>query len=356
MRARALTVGAPITVAGSIALLLAGAPANAAEPNQEHSERMPRPDARASARPAAALPVAAAAASRGLPAKAVPDRAVAPRATMRTSLAAPETYTIQPGDTVSAISEQFGLRTADVLALNGLAWSSIIYPGEVLRLTGEPEPAAEPAPAPPAETAAPPIGESYTVQSGDTIWAIAEGRGVSTDAVLAANGLDRASIIYPGQVIAVPPAVAAASFSAPVPVSVPGLDDEQVAHAQLIIRVARELGVPDRGIVVALASAMQESGLRNLDWGDRDSLGLFQQRPSTGWGTEAEVQDPERATRLFFGGPDDPNGYQTLGLLDIPNWQQMTVTEAAQAVQISAYPDAYAQWEQPATAWLAALG
>ena len=97
---------------------------------------------------------------------------------------------------------------------------------------------------------------------------------------------------------------------------------------------------------------MQESSLRNLNYGDRDSLGLFQQRPSTGWGTPAQVTDPVYATRLFFGGPSNPNAGITRGLLEIPGWQSMTVTQAAQAVQQSAYPDAYAKWETSARVWL----
>jgi len=106
--------------------------------------------------------------------------------------------------------------------------------------------------------------------------------------------------------------------------------------------------VPDYGIVIALATAMQESSMRNLSWGDRDSVGLFQQRPSTGWGTAAELQNPAHAARLFYVGRE---GY-TRGLLDIRGWQSMTVTQAAQAVQISAYPDHYAKWEASAWAWL----
>nr|WP_237739427.1 hypothetical protein [Microbacterium yannicii] len=174
---------------------------------------------------------------------------------------------------------------------------------------------------------------------------------MSIDAVLGANGLDRSSIIYPGQTLAIP--VAAVAASAPV---VSGLDAEQAANAQLIVRVGRDLGVPDRGIAIALGTAMQESWIRNLDWGDRDSLGLFQQRPSTGWGTEAEVRDPVHSIKAFFGGAHDPNGSRTRGLLDIAGWQSMSFADAAQAVQVSAYPDRYAQWEAPAHAWLAALG
>ena len=118
-------------------------------------------------------------------------------------------------------------------------------------------------------------------------------------------------------------------------------------HAITIIQVGRELGVPEYGIVIALATAMQESSLRNLSWGDRDSVGLFQQRPASGWGTSADLQIPSHAATLFYVGR---SGY-TRGLLDIPGWQGMSLTRAAQAVQISAYPDAYAKWEASAWAW-----
>ena len=123
-------------------------------------------------------------------------------------------------------------------------------------------------------------------------------------------------------------------------------------NAKIIIGVGTSLGVSDYGLVIALATAMQESSLRNLDHGDRDSLGLFQQRPSTGWGTPAQVTDRVHSSKLFFGGPTAPNRGITRGLLDIPGWQSMTVTQAAQAVQISGHPDAYAKWEVSAWAWL----
>lgn len=183
---------------------------------------------------------------------------------------------------------------------------------------------------------------------------------MSVDAVLAANGLSRASIIYPGDVLQIPsPAASPAPAPAPAsvgPATAPGLDAEQSENARLIIRIGRELGVSDRGILIALGTAMQESWLRNLDWGDRDSLGLFQQRPSAGWGSAELILDRERSTRVFYGGSSDPNGPATRGLLDIPGWESLPYADAAQAVQISAYPDRYAQWEQPATVWLAVLG
>jgi hypothetical protein len=128
------------------------------------------------------------------------------------------------------------------------------------------------------------------------------------------------------------------------------------ANVKLIISVGRQAGANDAALVVALAAAAQESGLRNIDYGDRDSLGIFQQRPSSGWGNEAQVMDAERSTRAFFGGAVNPNPGVTRGLLDIPGWEAMTVTQAAQAVQISGHPDLYAKWEASARSWLADLG
>ncbi|MFB8267431.1 C40 family peptidase [Streptomyces sp. NPDC055955] len=123
--------------------------------------------------------------------------------------------------------------------------------------------------------------------------------------------------------------------------SVVSLDDptEQIRNAKTIQAMGVAMKVPARGQIVALATALQESGLRNLDYGDRDSLGLFQQRPSQGWGTSAQVRDPVQASTKFY---DE--------LLSISGWQSMTVTQAAQAVQQSGSPDAYAKWTPLATA------
>jgi hypothetical protein len=107
----------------------------------------------------------------------------------------------------------------------------------------------------------------------------------------------------------------------------------QMANAATIAAVGVTSGIPDRGIVVALATAMQESELLNLDYGDRDSLGLFQQRPSQGWGSPDQVRDPRYASAAFYNK-----------LLTVPGWQEMRVTEAAQAVQRSAFPEAYEKW------------
>ncbi|MFD9592551.1 C40 family peptidase [Kitasatospora sp. NPDC059973] len=113
----------------------------------------------------------------------------------------------------------------------------------------------------------------------------------------------------------------------------------QIPNAKVIVATGIAMQVPARGQVIALATALQESGLQNLGYGDRDSLGLFQQRPSQGWGTPAQLQDPVYASTAFYKA-----------LLKVDGWQQLPLTEAAQAVQKSGYPDAYAKWESLASA------
>ncbi|WP_217554038.1 C40 family peptidase [Streptomyces sp. GbtcB6] len=130
-------------------------------------------------------------------------------------------------------------------------------------------------------------------------------------------------------------------------VSVPGLDDpaEQIPNAKTIQATGVAMNIPARGQIVALATALQESGLRNLTYGDRDSLGLFQQRPSQGWGTANEILDPVHASTMFYEALEKVSG-----------WQSLSVTQAAQAVQKSGFPEAYAKWEPLATALQQAIG
>ena len=136
-----------------------------------------------------------------------------------------------------------------------------------------------------------------------------------------------------------------------VPSTRPGdkmiLRGEQVSNAAVIIAEGRKANIPSFGWVVAIATALQESGLRNLDHGDRDSQGLFQQRPSTGWGTINQIRDPHLAAQAFYGVATHTTNR---GLVDVPGWESMTVAAAAQAVQISAFPNAYAKWEATARA------
>ena len=120
------------------------------------------------------------------------------------------------------------------------------------------------------------------------------------------------------------------------------LDKDQIENARIIIGVGRAFNVSDRGIQIALMTAFQESDMYNLDHGDKDSKGLFQQRPKYNWGTEDEVQTRTFAAQSFYGvNPKVENA----GLLDIPGWEKMSLNDAAQAVQRSGYPDRYGKWE-----------
>jgi hypothetical protein len=112
------------------------------------------------------------------------------------------------------------------------------------------------------------------------------------------------------------------------------IDPAQAANATTIAGVGKQLGMPDHAVTIALATALQESQLHNLHYGDRDSLGLFQQRPSQGWGTPAQLLDPQYAAGAFFKA-----------LANVPGWETLSVTNAAQAVQRSSAPTAYATWE-----------
>jgi hypothetical protein len=119
---------------------------------------------------------------------------------------------------------------------------------------------------------------------------------------------------------------------------------EQLTHAATITAVAARRRLPDRAATIALATALQESKLRNLPSGDRDSVGLFQQRPSQGWGTPEQLQSPRYAASRFYDH-----------LVRVRGWQTMRLTDAAQAVQRSGHPELYQQWESHATTMTAAL-
>ena len=122
------------------------------------------------------------------------------------------------------------------------------------------------------------------------------------------------------------------------------LSTEQAENATTIVAVAVRRGLPARAASIALATAYQESKLRNLDHGDRDSLGLFQQRPSQGWGTRRQILNPYHAVNAFYDALVKVDGYQT-----------MRITEAAQKVQRSGFPEAYADHEADGRALASAL-
>jgi LysM repeat protein len=279
------------------------------------------------------------------------------------ALNAPDSYQVMAGDTLGSVAKKFSISLSALRQYNGLSKSSIIYVGQVLSLKPT-APVAKapkvPIPAPSASTLSDevssvdpmrPTGSCtihgfHTVQAGETISRIAAVYGVSTQSVLNSNSLSWSSTIYVGQKLTIPGVHEIKNCP-----SLTKLTAQMRQNANVIYRVGKNLGVSDYGIVIALATAMQESSLRNIDYGDRDSVGLFQQRTSKGWGTIAEIMDPVYSARAFFGGPSGPNVGKTRGLLDIKNWSSMSLSKAAQAVQISAHPDAYQKWELSAWSW-----
>lgn len=122
------------------------------------------------------------------------------------------------------------------------------------------------------------------------------------------------------------------------------LSPEQAANAATISAVASSRGLPERAVTIALATAMQESGLRNIDFGDRDSVGLFQQRPSQDWGTVEKIMDPVYSAGEFYRH-----------LANVPGYSRLPLTVAAQKVQHSGYPQAYAKHEANAAQLTGAL-
>lgn len=150
------------------------------------------------------------------------------------------------------------------------------------------------------------------------------------------------------------------------------LDKTQLTHAATIVTVAGQInGVGRPGAVIAIMAALTESSLRMLantsaypdsanypndgNGSDHDSLGLFQMRPQSGWGTVAQLMDLVYQAKTFFGGPTGPNYPSPRGLLDIPGWQSMDPGQAAQSVEVSAYPDRYQNYQPVAEAIIVAL-
>jgi len=148
------------------------------------------------------------------------------------------------------------------------------------------------------------------------------------------------------------------------------LTPRQESIARAYIAVGKQLGIPRSGQTIAIMMALQESSLRMLAnpsvpaslhfpndgvGRDHDSIGSAQQRPAAGWGTVEQLMDASYNARAFYGGPSGPNRGSPRGLLDIPGWQAMDKGLAAQAVQVSAFPELYARWEPAASAIVAAL-
>jgi LysM repeat protein len=225
-----------------------------------------------------------------------------------TSVLGRSTHVVLAGESLKSIAEMHGIPTAALLALNGLSWQTAVHEGQELVVSKRQRKTVDE-----SKGSLPLLAESPILESG-----------------IRADDLGRVS---DGGVVT-------------------ALSAEMATNARIIIQVGRDLGIPNYGIVIALATAAQESHLRNLDFGDQDSVGLFQQRPSSGWGTVSQIRDPRYAARAFFGGPSSTTPGATKGLLDVPRWQHMSLTDAAQAVQRSAFPEAYAKWEVSAWNWL----
>ena len=194
-----------------------------------------------------------------------------------------------------------------------------------------------------------------------TVTAVSLVSGTGQD-VAAANACTELGYTVDEAAYQPPPVGQAPTIPAGGPVSGFGPDDaDKIANAQAIVTAGVVAGVGRSGLVVAIATALQESGLANLSYGDRDSLGLFQQRPSQGWGTAEQIRDPRYAALAFFGGPTSPHfnpasgRASPAGLLDVNGWADLPITVAAQSVQRSAFPGAYAKHEERATAIVDAL-
>ncbi|MEU1148675.1 heavy metal transporter [Streptomyces sp. NPDC005863] len=119
---------------------------------------------------------------------------------------------------------------------------------------------------------------------------------------------------------------------------------EQAENAATVAVAGTSRGMPERAVTIALATALQESGLRNITHGDRDSLGLFQQRPSQGWGDARHIMDPAYSAGRFYAH-----------LAEVPGYSRLPLTVAAQRVQRSGFPQAYAKHEPDAALLAAAL-
>ncbi|MFD0047003.1 LysM peptidoglycan-binding domain-containing protein [Pseudarthrobacter scleromae] len=208
------------------------------------------------------------------------------------------TYTVKAGDTLSAIAGRAGVSLHDLFALNNLGWNSIIYPGQVVKTSANQTPApAAPAPAAPAATpaapapAAAPAAQTYTVKSGDSLWAISSRTGVALGTLYSLNNLSASSIIHPGQVIklggAASPAAPAPAPAAPAPAAPSTSGTESVAQIKsMITATAQSMGVDP---ALALAFGEQESSFRQNVTSSAGAIGVMQVIPSSGvWAPAVE--------------------------------------------------------------------
>jgi LysM repeat protein len=198
------------------------------------------------------------------------------------------THTVKSGDTLSGIAAKHGVRLASVLAANNMNLRTIIYPGQKIKLaaTAAPKPAAKPAPKPaakpaPKPAAKPPAAKTYVVKAGDTLSRIASSHGVSLSSLLAANGMNLKTIIYPGQKIAI-----TGKTATPAPAPAPSsTSSPSVAQLKTMVAdTARRMGVEPS---LALAFALQESSFRQNVTSSAGAIGTMQVMPTSGeWASQ----------------------------------------------------------------------
>lgn len=207
------------------------------------------------------------------------------------------TYTVKAGDTLSAIAGRTGVSLQELFSLNNLGWNSIIYPGQAIKTSANQAPApAAPAPAPqpaaspaPAPAPAAPAAQTYTVKSGDSLWAISSRTGVALGTLYSLNNLSASSIIHPGQVIklsgAAAPAAPAPAPAAPAPATPSTSGTESVAQIKsMIVATAQSMGIDP---ALALAFGEQESSFRQNVTSSAGAIGVMQVIPSSGtWASE----------------------------------------------------------------------
>lgn len=193
----------------------------------------------------------------------------------------------------------------------------------------------------------------------DDVWVTKSNGRITDQRVLGKYGSDHSALVATVEATSKAPIPTASSPTAAAPkAQLPAsitvqagrdqikLGAEQIQIAATTISEGKALNIPPRGWVVAIAAAGAESGIKNLTGGDRDSLGPWQMRPSQGWGTPAQIRNVQLAARAFYGLADHTNNP---GLVDVDGWETtMSISQAAQAVERSAFPDAYQRWEQPA--------
>lgn len=280
-------------------------------------------------------------------------REVTPQTT-KTKLSKVGEHEVVAGETLTSIAKSNNVSLSALLKANQLSRTSLIFVGQILEIPDSTTSSQSTTPAYGNVIGKPTnvclFHGFHKIKSGENISKLSAKFGVSQQMLLSANRLTWNSTIYVGQKLIIPGVHGALDCP-----NLTVLTEEMQQNAQTIIQVGRDLGVPDYGIVIALATAMQESSLRNIAFGDRDSVGLFQQRPSAHWGSKAQIMNPEYSIRAFFGGSSSPAKGVARGLLDIAHWQRLPLTEAAQAVQVSQHPTAYAKWEPSAWKWLIQL-